>query len=121
MLVREVLKEYLLERLKSLHEENQVYDGPCLDSASCEGGIVELEMLWLAVFQEDPPTKDKVLMSAGYEDSNELHQAAAELLDLVKKHELGQISEAELLREWMKFMRLADAYMKDLAKQMKLN
>lgn len=51
----------------------------------------------------------------------DLMTAGQRLLELVDRHERGEISESELLREWKRFMNEAHEYLRWLEKQIKLN
>lgn len=57
---REFIKKHLLDCLKRLHllSESTI---DMLESAVFEGGIVEVEMLWKDLLNEDPPDKIEVL------------------------------------------------------------
>lgn len=48
-------------------------------------------------------------------------KAAEDLLISVERQSRGEISEHQLLREWVRFRRLADAYFKTLEKQIRIN
>lgn len=51
----ERLKDYLRKALKALHREHERASDN--ESALCaEAALSELELLWEAMFQEDPPT-----------------------------------------------------------------
>lgn len=49
------LKDYLRKALRALHRDHKKADD--WDEAQCvEAALAELEMLWDAMFEEDPPT-----------------------------------------------------------------
>lgn len=56
-----------------------------------------------------------------FRSERDLKEASRKLLDLVERHEKGEIGERQLLREWKIFMREAYEYLHYLEKQMKLN
>lgn len=57
---KELLKLYLIRALGELHRESIRYDTP-IEAASIEGAIGELELLWIEMFQESPPSRDDIL------------------------------------------------------------
>ena len=57
---KEYIRQYLTSSLKRLHLTNES-TVDMLESAVVEGGIIEIEMMWIQLLGEDPPNKLTVL------------------------------------------------------------